>query len=123
MVRKMKSLTNIIATFLFVFLLANVSIAENTNSAGKITKLLVQECCGTLAPYVVFNVENRSLSQNDCTSSANWYAIPLNTEVGKAQYSFVLAAYMSGKAIKVTGSGECLLTREIFEDVKAVGDY
>ncbi len=96
-------------------------MAGQTHSTGKVTRLYVQECCGTLAPEAHFNVENRNLSQYDCTNEDNFYAIPLNNDRGKAMYSLVLAAYKSGKSIEVWGLGECLQTRPIFEDVTAVG--
>lgn len=55
----------------------------------------------------------------DCAVKGYWIIKDENAEAGKQQYSMVLAAFTSGKTIKISGSNTCTRWRD-GEDVNEI---
>ncbi len=100
---------------LFIWV-ASTSLAHaGFSSTGKISGITIQDY-GSSVPYVSFGVEFRTIGSPDCAASAKHFLIPLNTDLGQSMYSFLLAAKLADKSIKVGHSGNCTI-QSWYEDV------
>ena len=69
---------------------------------------------------IVFFYTDQVADKPECNTYSGRWTINLNTEVGKAQYSLILAAQAAGAAIRVNGRNTCNLWNNS-EDVHWVG--
>ncbi len=98
------------------------AFSEQATENGNISWLLVHN--GPNQPSdganrVLVNLDG-SMEGGFCNAS-NW-TIVLNNDTAKAQYSFLLAAYMAGKEVRLTGNPEkyCDGSREIVRNVETI---
>ena len=91
-----------------LLLSTSVSVfAEQAVETGKVSWLLVHNGPENISTSkrALINLAG-DMSGGFCTDK-NW-AIVLDNEAANAQYSLVLAAYMSGKSIKITGNSTAI---------------
>ena len=109
-----------LAVLLVVF--SHMAYSEQAFENGYVSWLLVHN--GPSQPSdganrVLINLSG-TMEGSFCGAS-NW-TIVLNNETAQAQYSFLLAAYMAGKEVRLTGNPEmhCDGSREIVRNVETV---
>ena len=98
---KMKSFNH----YLLVLSLYSISATLSPNasagsSEGQVTYLAV------LFSDVIFFSAGVPTGKPACATTDQW-AIPLNTESGRAMYSLLIAAQIAGKTVQVSGAGHC----------------
>lgn len=91
-------------TFLFILCSYNFSFAGEGN--GVITIAHVGHWNNK--DLMFFHTPNRT-GVPACATEQNRWVVDLTTQLGRSQYSFLLAAQMAGKEIVVAGTGDCSL--------------
>ena len=90
-----------IVAFLLAIVLSNTSIASD--QSGQITNIIVRA-----DGLHWIHVTGTRTAKPACTGSNEYWMIKdENSLVGKAHFSMVLSAYMSGKTVAIYGIGEC----------------
>lgn len=93
-----------------ILLIASLISVQNVCFAtevlrAKVTKLDLARDYGS---YVFIKLDATQTNKPACHQNGGWnYTSPIATEMDKAMFSILLAAYMSGKSISIYGSGAC----------------
>lgn len=96
----MKKITIVIITFFI-----GMSFMLNAfagSSRGKIGRILVQQ-----PHFVFFSTTGRISNRSSCQGGSEDFSIDISTELGQAQYAFVMMANGLNETIVVTGTGAC----------------
>ena len=94
-----------ILTFLVVaciFLLSSSVLASSQK--GKVKKLYVRASDGLVYLYLDTSPPE---DKPACAKNPYWMIKDENSEVGKKQYSMLLAAHSAGRTISISGTGYC----------------
>ncbi|TVZ39046.1 hypothetical protein P886_3433 [Alteromonadaceae bacterium 2753L.S.0a.02] len=65
---------------------------------------------------LVFFYTNTHTSEPECNSYRKRWVLELTSDIGKAQYSLLLASQMAGKEVRLSGTGNC----NLFENSESV---
>lgn len=106
--------------FIVAMLSSGFAFSQQATESGTITKLLVLNAQETSSTSQRVRVGLSGTIQNSfCSTTGDW-VINLNNEAAKAQYSFLLANYMAGKEVKLTGnpSENCIAGQEVIRNVE-----
>ncbi len=103
---------------LFVILLALSlpNLASASKQTGKVKNLIVRASDGLT--YLYLDSATPS-DKPDCAANPYWMIKDENSEVGKKQYSMLLAAHAAGRKISITGTGTCTRWGD-GEDINAI---
>lgn len=103
---------------IIVLLFSPIAFGERAFEAGKINKILIHNNPSedSISERVVVYLD-ATMEGGFCTKK-NW-AIVLNNEAAKAQYALLLASYLSGKKVKLSGNLESDCIAE-YENVRNV---
>ena len=101
-------------------MMASQSYSQTASETGKISRMLVHN-----APAQSSDMDKRVLIWLDGAMSGgfcsekNW-TIYLNNEAANAQYSLLLAAYMAGKTVKLSGNPSqiCAGSQEVVRNIE-----
>jgi|GEM_PF-2787735 len=109
-----------IILFIVIALLSSFAFSQQATESGTITRLMIhnaQESAST-SQRVRAGLSG-SIQSAHCSTTGDW-VINLNNEAAKAQYSFLLANYMAGKEVLLTGnsSANCIAGQEVIRNVE-----
>lgn len=85
---------------LFYLLIFIHATAQAGTGSGKVLELNIR----AYDNLMLVKVENYV---DSCTNWNHQFGMPINTETGKAIYSLLLSAKMSGKEVHIQGTGSC----------------
>lgn len=95
--------------FLFLLLVLIVSPVFAGKQTGKVEMLIVRASDG----LIYFTLSGGSKTDSPaCATAGYWMIKDENSNVGKQQYSMILAAHASGKTVTVSGANACSRWRD-----------
>lgn len=106
--------------FMVTLLSSSLAFSQQATESGTITKLLVHNDPANTSTSQRVRVSLSGTIQDDhCSTTGDW-VINLNNEAAKAQYSFLLASYISGKEVRLTGNPatNCINGQEVIRNVE-----
>lgn len=84
----------------FLLFISTLVSANTSSSDTKVTDIAIAQEYGEFAFIKLETPPSRS----NCSTNNHWdYTLTLKTELGRAQYSTVLAAFLAGKTVSVSG--------------------
>ena len=89
---------------LLVFISVSV-VAQTPNKIGEVTHLQVFKNPDSDTSYFIVQLDG-SIGSNPCVDDGQTWAGTFDSEAEKAQYSALLAAYMSGKSVNLQGTSD-----------------
>lgn len=105
-----------IQLIVLMYLLSPIAFAADYGTG----KTWIKHVGGYGSGMLVFvYTENNQISADSCNTKNRW-VIDLSSPGGEEQYALILAAYMSGKEVKVTSKDSCVLWHD-FGDVHNIG--
>jgi hypothetical protein len=105
--------------FVVAIFTAGFAFSQQATESGKITLLMIhnaQEESST-SQRVRIGLSD-SIKDDFCSTTGDW-VINLNNDAAKAQYSFLLASYVAGNEVQLTGnpSENCIAGQEVIRNV------
>ena len=97
---------------LFFTLISFLSISNNIASAGQVTGTVKEIIVRAEDGLHYFYMNGTATDKPACATNSYWMIKDENSAAGKAQFSMLLTAYVTGKIIKVTGSNSCTRWRD-----------
>lgn len=100
--KKLKLLSSV----LLALITCGTIAGESTGTISKIFIAKENSTVGSTSGAVMFSAGPHT-NKPACSNVGDDWAIPLETEAGRAMYSLLLTASTTGKSIHVSGTGSC----------------